>query len=198
MAENAGAAVTVSPDIFLNAVLEAKESIIPIGTPITITESDIGKTHEVTITGAQVVDNLEYADIDSEFIAECFLEDAKSPPNGQKLLVIDVQIKKISQGKPNEYTSDSEQLGDFSLSNWFIIGLKNETLNSEMIGFVQPEISRMPESKQLYFANIPNEGESIDCKLVYFVASSFDCKNAMFIQYDGKDAILAALADSEE
>jgi len=185
---------TEASDVYINAVKNAKGSVIPMGSPVVFTNSECGLSHEVRFVGVHVASDLKEAGIDSRFIADNFVDDAESPPAGQDLLIIDVQITKVVQGTPNEYITDPEQLEEFSLSNGFILNSEFESCASEMIGFVQPEESRLPDENKIFFTNISNEGDTIDCQLVYLADSSVDYQATLFALYDGRTTTLAALA----
>ena len=184
---------TVSSDVYKNALEIAKKNVTPMGSPLVITNSDCGLSHEVKFVGVHVASNLKEAGIDTQFIADCFVGDAESPPTGKNLLIIDLQITKVVQGTPNDIITDPEQLEEFSISEGFILNSEYEPYSSELIGFVQPEKSRVSDKTRIFYTNIPNEGDSIDCQLVYLADSSVDYQAAFFALYDGKTATLAAL-----
>ena len=183
-----------------SAIIEQLDSMIALGDPIPFTDSETGKSHEVRIQGSKVYSGLGEAEVAWEFVADylvtgSFVDSAGVVQGGRKLLVIDVEVIKLANGVPNEYIKTSEQLERFSLSGAIIIDDKGELVGSEIIGYVQPDASKLPGVKNLYFSNFPNVGDTYDCRLVYLVDDSIEPSDMRMTFSDGEEAIVAAIAE---
>lgn len=183
-----------------SAIIEQLDNMIALGDPIPFTDNETGKSHEVRIQGSKVYSSLGEAKVAWEFVADYlinagYVDSAGVVQGGRKLLVIDVEVIKLVNGVPNEYIKASEQLEWFSLSGALIIDNKGELAGSEMIGYVQPDASKLPDVKNLYVSNFPNVGDTYDCRLVYFVDDSMELSDMRMAFTNGEDAIVAAIAE---
>lgn len=169
-----------------NAIAENMESKLALGDSFRVTNSNTGESHEVVIRDAHLCSSLSEADIDSQYIAGVIfeaglLDNQNAVQEGNRLLVLDVSITKIANGSVAGDTADSMQLKSFSLSDACLMNAAGDYVNSTMVGFVQPKASQLPDKKSLFLCNIPNEGDMIECQMVWIVDSSFDRNTSMFV-----------------
>jgi len=85
------------------------------------------------------------------------------------------------------------QLKSFSLSGACFMNDAGDYADSEIAGFVQPKASQLPDKKSLFLCNIPNEGDTIECQMVWIVDSSFDRNMSMFVLQQNDKLILVGL-----
>jgi len=181
-----------------NAIAENLESKLALGDSFRVTNSNTGESHEVVIRDAHLCSSLSEADIDSQYIAGVIfeaglLDNQNAVQEGKSLLVLDVSITKIANGSLAGDTADSMQLKSFSLSGACFMNDAGDYADSEIAGFVQPKASQLPDKKSLLLCNIPNEGDTIECQMVWIVDSSFDRNMSMFVLQQNDKLILVGL-----
>lgn len=169
-----------------NAIAENMESKLALGDSFRVTDSDTGESHEVVIHDVHLFTNLSEADIDSQYIAGYIfeaglLDNQNAVQEGNRLLVLDVSITKIANGSLAGDTADLMQLKTFSLSDACLMNAAGDYVAATLDGFVQPKASQLPDKKSLFLCNIPNEGDTIECQMVWIVDSSFDRNTSMFV-----------------
>lgn len=181
-----------------NAIEENIENKLALGDSFRVMYGDTGESHEVVIHEAHLFSSLSEADIDSQYIAGYifeagFLDNQNTVQEGKSLLVLDVSVTKITNGSAAGDTADSMQFTSFSLSGACLMNDAGDYADAAIAGFVQPEESQLPDEKSLFLCNIPNEGDTIECQIVWIVDSSFDRNTSMFVLQQKDKLILVGL-----
>ncbi len=150
---------------------EASSNIVPIGVSVVFADSDIGVSHSVRIQSVNRSDNLSDLNIELSNIDDYILESGIVSNQGQatgyyQFLAVTCEVTKESDSS-GLASDDNRRL--FSLSNANIFSDELEPCEMMLAGFIQPDVSKLPEDKRKYMIRITEVGDTITCTIVFLV-----------------------------